>query len=147
MKHVDIYTDGACKGNPGAGGWGAILKYGTAHKTLSGHARDTTNNRMELTAVLQALYALREPCEVTIYTDSQYVVNGINKGWAERWRSNGWINSRRQNVLNSDLWKSLLNAIRAHVVTFVWIRGHNGHPENELCDTIAVNESRIALEE
>lgn len=140
MKHVHIFTDGACKGNPGEGGWGALLKYGDACKELSGFEPDTTNNRMELTAVLQALYALREPCEVTLTTDSQYVVNSINKKWAYNWQSNGWRNAKRQPVANSDLWEALLNVLQVHSVTFVWVRGHNGHPENERCDALAVNE-------
>lgn len=140
MKHVHIFTDGACQGNPGAGGWGVVLKYGDAYKELSGFEPNTTNNRMELTAVLQALYALREPCEVTLTTDSQYVVNGINKGWARNWQTNGWRNAKRQPVANPDLWEALLNVLQVHSVTFVWVRGHNGHPENERCDTLAVNE-------
>lgn len=138
MKHVQIFTDGACKGNPGIGGWGAILKYGSACKELSGCDPNTTNNRMELTAVIRALDALREPCEVTLTTDSLYVVNGINKGWAEKWKQRGWVAGKGKRVANPDLWDELLNALKVHSVTFIWVRGHNGHPENEKCDKLAV---------
>lgn len=139
MKQINIYTDGACSGNPGAGGWGAILKYGSAEKEISGSEDCTTNNRMELTAVIQALRALREPCEVVLTTDSQYVVNGITKGWAESWKKNGWRKSNRQPALNSDLWDDLLSLCRVHNVKFVWIKGHNGHIENERCDYLATS--------
>jgi len=138
MKRVEIFTDGACSGNPGSGGWGAVLRYGSAIKELSGFNPDTTNNRMELTAAIQALYALREPCEVVLTTDSQYVVNGIEKGWAESWKANGWRKSDRKPAQNSDLWEELLSLLKVHKVKFVWIKGHNGHPENERCDQLAV---------
>lgn len=138
MRHVEIFTDGACKGNPGKGGWGVLLRYGKAVKELSGYEEMTTNNRMELTAVIQALLALKEPCNVTLTTDSQYVVNGIVKGWAKSWRENGWRNAKRQAVANPDLWEELLPILDIHEVEFVWVKGHAGHPENERCDQLAV---------
>lgn len=140
MKKVFIFTDGACSGNPGPGGWGVVLRYGTAEKELSGYEPDTTNNRMELTACIEALKALKEPCEVIITTDSQYVVNGITKGWAESWRTNGWKKADKKPVLNPELWEALLSELERHSVTFDWIKGHAGHPENERCDRLAVAE-------
>lgn len=144
MKHIEIFTDGACSGNPGPGGWGAILRYGTYVKELSGGEPETTNNRMELTAVIQALNALHEPCEVTLTTDSQYVVNGINKGWAEAWKSKGWRKADNKPVANPELWEELLNILLVHSVTFVWVKGHAGHPENERCDELAVQQRSLA---
>ena len=141
MKHVDIFTDGACSGNPGAGGWGSILRYGQYEKEISGGSADTTNNRMELTAVIEALLLLKEPCEATIYTDSQYVVNGITKGWAESWKRNGWRKADKKPALNPELWDELLCLVARHKVSFVWLRGHAGHPENERCDQMAVAQS------
>ena len=141
MKHVDIFTDGACSGNPGAGGWGSILRYGTHERELSGGSAETTNNRMELTAVIEALKLLKEPCEVTIYTDSQYVANGITKGWAESWKRNGWRKADKKPALNPELWDELLSLIKTHQCTIVWLRGHAGHPENERCDRLAVAQS------
>lgn len=138
MKHIDIFTDGACSGNPGSGGWGAILRYGSAVKELSGYDPDTTNNRMELTGVIQALRALKEPCEVVVTTDSRYVVDGIEKGWAATWKANGWRKSDRKPAQNTDLWDKLLSLLKVHNVKFVWIRGHAGHAENERCDALAV---------
>lgn len=138
MKKVEIYTDGACSGNPGPGGWGAILKYGSVAKELFGGAANTTNNRMELTAVITALQALNEPCEVILTTDSKYVVDGITQGWAESWKKKGWRKSNKKPALNSDLWEQLLSLLRVHNVKFVWVKGHNGHPENERCDQLAV---------
>lgn len=140
MKKVYIYTDGACSGNPGAGGWGAILKYGPAEKELSGYEPETTNNRMELTAVISALSALKEPCEVELTTDSKYVCDGIEKGWARSWRAKGWKKSDGKPALNPDLWERLLELLEVHRVKFVWVRGHDGHPENERCDRLAVEE-------
>ena len=137
MKNVNIYTDGACRGNPGRGGWGAVLVYGATEKELSGGDPLTTNNRMELSAVIAALSALKEPCEVTLTTDSQYVVNAIEKGWLENWRKNNWRKSDRGEVLNVDLWKELLTLLETHSVSFVWVKGHNGHPYNERCDRLA----------
>ena len=142
MKQVEVYTDGACSGNPGPGGWGAVLRYrfnGKVYeKELSGGDASTTNNRMELTACIEALSALKEPCEVTLTTDSQYVVNGMTKGWASSWQKNGWIKSDKKPAQNPDLWEKLLELSKQHKLTFVWIKGHAGHPENERCDALAV---------
>ena len=138
MKKVYIYTDGACSGNPGAGGWGAVLKYGKHTKELSGFDPDTTNNRMELTAVISALEALKEPCEVTLTTESKYVCDGMELGWARSWKARGWVKPDKKPALNSDLWERLLELTETHKVSFVWVRGHAGHPENERCDELAV---------
>lgn len=138
-KHIFIFTDGACSGNPGPGGWGAVLRYNGVEKELSGGEESTTNNRMELTACIEALSALKEPCKVTLTTDSQYVVNGITKGWAESWKKNGWKKSDKKPALNPELWDELLGLTAKHEVEFVWIKGHNGHPENERCDALAVS--------
>ena len=137
MKHVDIYTDGACRGNPGKGGWGAILVYGEREKELCGGERETTNTRMELSAVIAALSALREPCEITLTSDSKYVVDAVTKGWVESWRKNGWRKADKSPALNVDLWEQLLPLLARHSVRFVWVRGHNGHPYNERCDVLA----------
>ena len=142
MKHVDIFTDGACSGNPGPGGYGVILRFGQAEKELSGGADCTTNNRMELTAVIEGLAALKEPCEVTIYSDSKYVVDAIEKGWARGWQKNNCRKSDKKPALNPDLWERLLSLIDGHKVSFVWLKGHDGHPENERCDRLAVAESQ-----
>ena len=139
-KHVMIYTDGACSGNPGPGGWGAVLVYGEHEKELSGGEPDTTNNRMELTAVITALEALRESCEVTITTDSKYVCDGITLGWAKGWRARGWKKSDKSPALNPDLWGKLLDLCDYHEVKFNWIKGHAGHEYNERCDQLAVSE-------
>ena len=139
-KHVGIFTDGACSGNPGPGGYGAILRYNGMEKELSGGEHETTNNRMELLGAITALRALKEPCRVTLYTDSQYVANGINKGWAEKWKQNGWMRNRKEPALNPDLWDALLGELQRHEVEIVWVRGHAGHPENERCDRLAVAE-------
>lgn len=139
MKKVSIYTDGACRGNPGKGGWGAILVYGGREKELSGGEVETTNNRMELSAVIAALGALKEPCEVTLTTDSQYVVNAIEKGWLASWQQKGWRKSDRGAVLNVDLWQKLVALLDLHKVNFVWVKGHNGHPYNERCDKLATD--------
>lgn len=141
MKHVDLYTDGACSGNPGPGGWGAILRYKEQEKELSGGENPTTNNRMELSAVIEGLAILKEPCEVTLYTDSQYVANGLSKGWAAGWKRNGWRKADKSPALNADLWERLLELTGYHKVTVVWVKGHAGHPENERCDRLAVAES------
>ncbi len=138
MKHIDIFTDGACSGNPGKGGWGAILKYGSAVKELSGGEAETTNNRMELTAVIKALEALKEPCDVTLTSDSKYVIDAITKRWVYGWRSNGWRKADKKPALNVDLWERLLALLETHTVRFVWVKGHAGHPENERCDQLAV---------
>ena len=138
MKYVEIFTDGACSGNPGPGGWGAVLRYGERERELSGGEEHTTNNRMELTACIMALKALKEPCKVSLTTDSQYVVNGITKGWAKGWRQNGWKKADKKPAVNPDLWGELLDLLAEHQVTFNWIKGHAGHPYNERCDRLAV---------
>lgn len=137
MKSVEIYTDGACRGNPGNGGWGAILVYGTNKRELCGGEKNTTNNRMELTAVIEALSALKEPCHVTLTSDSKYVIDSITKGWAESWKKRGWKKADKSPALNVDLWETLLNLLDRHEVSFVWVKGHNGHPYNERCDELA----------
>ena len=137
MKHVDIYTDGACRGNPGRGGWGAVLVYHGIEREMSGGEVMTTNNRMELTAAIEALSALREPCEVTLTSDSKYMIDAITKGWAESWRSHGWKKADKSPALNPDLWEELLTLLTRHDVTFVWVKGHDGHPYNERCDKLA----------
>ena len=142
MKKVEIFTDGACSGNPGPGGWGAVLRFGGREKELCGGDDDTTNNRMELTACIEALSALKEPCEVTLTTDSQYVVNGMTKGWASSWQKNGWIKSDKKPAQNPDLWEKLLELSKQHKLTFVWIKGHAGHTENERCDALAVGYNK-----
>ena len=139
MKQVEIFTDGACSGNPGPGGWGAVLRFGSAQKELCGGEENTTNNRMELSAVIAALSALKEPCRVILTTDSQYVVNGIEKGWAKKWQANGWRKSDKSPALNPDLWEKLLQLCEIHEVYFQWVKGHAGHPENERCDRLAVD--------
>lgn len=136
MKHVDIYTDGACRGNPGRGGWGAILVYGGIEKELSGGEKLTTNNRMELSAAIEALSALREPCDVTLYSDSTYLVNAVNKGWLDSWRAKDYRKSGKD-IPNKDLWIKIFELISKHKVKFVWVRGHNGHDYNERCDSLA----------
>lgn len=141
MKEVMIFTDGACSGNPGPGGWGAILSYNGKTKELSGGAAQTTNNRMELTGVIEALHCLKEPCIVTLTSDSRYVCDGINKGWARSWKRNGWRKSDKKPALNADLWEQLLQLLERHKVTFCWVKGHAGHPENERCDQLAVAQS------
>ncbi len=138
MKQVNIYTDGACKGNPGPGGWGAILEYKGKRRELSDGASSTTNNRMELSAVIASLSALTEPCEVTLTSDSRYVVDAVEKGWLYGWKKRGWKKSDNTPALNVDLWEKLLPLLSFHKVNFVWIKGHNGHPENERCDELAV---------
>ena len=141
MKKVEIFTDGACSGNPGPGGWGAILRYAGREKELSGGEKETTNNRMELTAVITALDALKEPCEVTLTTDSKYVCDSIQKGWVYSWKRNGWKKADKKPALNVDLWERLLPLLEKHKVAFVWVKGHNEHPENERCDSLAVAQS------
>ncbi len=137
---VEIFTDGACSGNPGPGGYGVILKAGGHVKELSGGEEQTTNNRMELSGAIAGLSALKYPCEVVLTTDSKYVADGINKGWAASWRRNGWVKSDKKPALNSDLWEKLLELTEIHKVKFVWVKGHAGHPENERCDRLAVME-------
>lgn len=140
MKRVDVFTDGACKGNPGPGGWGALLRMGRHEKELSGGEPHTTNNRMEMTAVIRALNALIEPCEVILHTDSRYVIDGITK-WVSGWKKRGWVNASKQPVKNADLWHDLIEAVARHKVTWEWVKGHSGHPENERVDRIASDEA------
>ena len=137
MKKVELYTDGACRGNPGRGGWGAILVYGDKEKELSGGEPMTTNNRMELMAAIEGLAALRVPCEVTLTSDSKYLVDAINKGWLESWKKNGWRKADKSAVLNVELWKKIDMLLAVHDVSFVWVHGHTGHPYNERCDALA----------
>ena len=136
MKQLEIFTDGACKGNPGPGGWGAVIRYGKHEKEISGGDPDTTNNRMELSATIQALKILIEPCEVKLHTDSRYVIDGITK-WIHGWQRNGWKNGSKQPVSNIDLWHDLIEATARHQVEWIWVKGHNGHPENERADRLA----------
>ena len=142
MKHIQIFTDGACSGNPGPGGWGAILRYTAHEKELSGGEAETTNNRMELMALIAALEQLKEPCEIDLCSDSQYVINGLQKGWAKGWRARGWKKADKSPALNSDLWARLLDLSEAHTIHYNWIKGHAGHPENERCDRLAVEQSK-----
>lgn len=139
QKYVELFTDGACSGNPGAGGWGAILRYGNHEKEFCGGEKNTTNNRMELTAVIKGLSALKEPCRVHIVTDSKYVSDGISKGWAKSWQQNGWKKADKKPALNTELWQELLNLLEVHTVDIEWVKGHAGHKENERCDALAVS--------
>jgi ribonuclease HI len=136
MKRVEIFTDGACKGNPGPGGWGAILRMGRHEKELSGGDPQTTNNRMEMMAVIRALSALIEPCDIVLHTDSRYVIDGMTK-WVEGWKRKGWVNASKQPVRNQDLWHDLIEAAQRHTIEWQWVRGHNGHVENERVDKLA----------
>lgn len=141
MKEIKIYTDGACSGNPGPGGWGAVLEYGEHKKELSGGEKDTTNNKMELTAVIKALSALKEPCKVILTTDSKYVCDSVTKGWVYSWQKNNWRKADKKPALNIELWEQLLPLLQTHQVEFVWVKGHAGHPQNERCDALAVAQS------
>ena len=146
MKQVDIFTDGACKGNPGPGGWAALLRLGRHEKELAGAESDTTNNRMELTAVIRGLQALTEPCRVTLYSDSRYVLDGMTK-WVEGWQKRGWVNASKKPVRNADLWHDLIEVAARHEMSWRWVKGHDGHPENERVDRLASDEAdRIARE-
>ena len=136
-KHITIYTDGSAIGNPGPGGYGIVLRYGEHRRELSGGFRWTTNNRMEILAAIEALRALKEPCTVTLHSDSQYLVDAITKGWVRRWQSKGWMRTKKERALNVDLWLELLPLLEKHDVTFVWVRGHAGNPDNERCDVLA----------
>ena len=138
QKYVEIFTDGACSGNPGPGGWGVVLHFGPHEKELSGGEAKTTNNRMELTAAIEGLSALKESCNVLLVTDSKYVADGIMQGWAESWRKNGWRKADKKPALNPDLWGKLLDLLEKHTVNIKWVKGHAGHPENERCDQLAV---------
>ena len=143
MRNVTIYTDGACSGNPGPGGWGAVLIYNGKSKELSGGEKSTTNNRMELTAAIEALSALKEPCLVTLYTDSKYLCDSVTKGWALSWQKNSWKKADKKPALNPDLWTKLLDLLRKHTVEFVWVKGHAGNEYNEVCDKLAVAQCEI----
>ena len=136
-NHVEIFTDGACSGNPGPGGWGAILRCGDAVRELSGGEAQTTNNRMELTAAIEALAALKRPCRVELYSDSRYLVDAFNQHWIDGWLKKGWKRGKNEPVKNVDLWKRLLAAKAPHEVTFIWVKGHDGHAQNERCDVLA----------
>ncbi len=142
MKNVIIYTDGACSGNPGIGGFGVILKFNGNRREISEGFRKTTNNRMELMAVIAGLETLKEKCSVTLFTDSQYIVNGITRGWARRWREKGWMRNKKEKALNPDLWEKLLKLCEYHQVEIRWVRGHAGDPENERADKLAVEAMR-----
>ncbi|MBR3979175.1 MAG: ribonuclease HI [Oscillospiraceae bacterium] len=142
MKTVTLYTDGACSGNPGPGGWGAILEYNGVEKELSGGEASTTNNRMELTAVISGLQALKEPCIVELYSDSKYVIDGLSKGWAESWRKNGWKKADKKPALNPDLWEILLDLTAQHQLRYHWVKGHAENPKNNRCDALAVAETK-----
>ena len=149
-KHVVMYTDGACTGNPGPGGYGVVLLHGEQRHELSGGFRRTTNNRMELMGAIKGLEALNQCCQVTLHSDSQYVVEGIERGWARRWRGNGWMRNKREQAVNPDLWGRLLDLCEKHEVELKWVRGHAGDPENERCDQLAVqaaHENELPLDE
>ena len=139
MKKVEIYTDGACTGNPGKGGYGAVLIYNGAEKQISKGFKNTTNNRMELLACVDALKMLREPCDVSLYSDSKYLTDAVNKGWLSGWIKNGWKKSDKKQVLNVDLWMEITELLKKHAVTFIWVKGHNGNKYNEICDRMAVD--------
>ena len=142
MKTVTIYTDGACSGNPGPGGWGAILEWNGVEKEISGGEAETTNNRMELTGVIEALSLLKEPCVVELYSDSKYVIDALSKGWVYGWQKKGWIKSDKKPALNVDLWEKLLPLIARHEVRYHWVKGHASNAKNNRCDQLAVAESR-----
>ena len=140
LKKVEIFTDGACSGNPGPGGWGAVLRYGEHEAEMSGGDACTTNNRMELTAVIEALRLLKEPCVVELYSDSKYVIDALEKGWAWGWKKRGWVKSDKKPALNSDLWEILLTLTQKHDVHYHWVKGHAENPKNNRCDELAVSE-------
>lgn len=142
MKTVTLYTDGACSGNPGPGGWGAILSFRETEKELSGGEANTTNNRMELTAVIRGLQALKEPCTVELYSDSKYVIDALEKGWAKAWREKDWRKADKKPALNPDLWEILLDLVEKHTLHYHWVKGHADNPKNNRCDQMAVAESQ-----
>lgn len=147
---ITIHTDGACSGNPGPGGYGAVMQYGKHRMELSAGFRKTTNNRMELLAVIEGLQALNRPCEVTVFSDSKYIVDAVNKGWARRWQANGWKRNKRERALNPDLWAKLLRLLDKHTVSLRWVKGHAGNPGNERADALAVAASKgdsLAIDE
>ena len=143
MKQVTIYTDGACSGNPGPGGWGCILEYNGHEKELSGGEKDTTNNRMELTGVIMGLRALKEPCVVELYSDSKYVLDALQKGWVYGWKKRGWVKSDKKPALNADLWEQLLTLIARHEMHYHWVKGHAENPKNNRCDELAVSQWKL----
>jgi ribonuclease HI len=143
MKKISLYTDGACSGNPGPGGYGIILKFGDQCKELSGGFKNTTNNRMELMGVIKGLESLKEPCDVTVVSDSRYIVDAMEKGWAKKWRANRWMRNKKDPALNPDLWTRLLDLCVKHTVCFNWVNGHAGHIENERCDRLAVDAAAM----
>ncbi len=146
MKHVDIYTDGACKGNPGPGGYAAILVYKTTEKKISQGFFNTTNNRMELKAAIAGLEALNEPCSVSLYSDSKYLIDGMNKGWVKGWKKKNWKKSDGKIALNIDLWKKILQFDSTHDIEYIWVKGHDGHKYNEMCDEMAVSAAENPTE-
>ena len=141
-KHIIIYTDGACSGNPGPGGYGAVLLYNGHRKEISQGYKDTTNNRMELMAVIKALELLKTTCTVTLHSDSKYIIGAVEKGWAKKWRANGWMRNKKDKALNPDLWEKLLQLLSQHDITFEWVKGHAGNEENERCDFLAVQAAK-----
>ena len=141
-RHVTVHTDGACIGNPGPGGYGAVLEFGEHRRELSGGYRHTTNNRMELMGPIKSLEALRESCQVTLYSDSKYVVDAVDKGWAKRWQDNGWMRNKKEQAVNPDLWGQLLALCEHHDVEFLWVKGHAGNPQNERCDQLATEAAQ-----
>ena len=143
MKTVTLYTDGACSGNPGPGGWGCILEYNGHEKELSGGEKDTTNNRMELTGVIMGLRALKEPCVVELYSDSKYVLDALQKGWVYGWKKRGWVKSDKKPALNADLWEQLLTLIARHKMHYHWVKGHAENPKNNRCDELAVSQWKL----
>ena len=145
LKEVTIYTDGACSGNPGPGGYGVVMIYKDQRKELAAGFQNTTNNRMELLGAIAGLEHLKESCSVTLYTDSQYLVNAVEKGWAKKWRANGWMRNKKEPALNSDLWERILQLLDHHRVKFIWVKGHAGNPENERCDRLAVEAAKPSL--
>ena len=140
MKQVEVYTDGACSGNPGPGGWGTILRFQGSEKEIAGFERETTNNRMELTAAIQGLSRLKEPCLVDLYTDSQYLSKAINEGWLQNWKKKGWVKSDKKPVLNVELWQALDEQLRRHQVSIHWVKGHADNPFNNRCDALATGQ-------
>ena len=145
MKQVEIFTDGACSGNPGPGGWGCVLIYKGVEKELSGGEAETTNNRMELLAVINGLEALKESCAVTLYSDSKYVIDALTLGWAQKWRANGWMRNKKEAAKNPELWERLLNLCQKHEMTYVWVKGHAENEYNNRCDKMAVAESKMFM--